>query len=64
MGDFIQCFIQKECENYIDNLDEEELVIIKAVLHYELYTSEQIKDILRQRLQQVLRRLGKAPPGS
>jgi hypothetical protein len=64
MGAFIQGFLQKEFENYIDALDDEELAIIKAVTHYELYTSEQIKDILRQRVQQVLRRLGKGPPGS
>lgn len=64
MGDFIQGFLQKEFEDYIDTLDDEELAIIKAVTHYELYTSEQIKEILRQRVQQVLRRLGKAPPGS
>ena len=61
MKPFLQGFLYKEFEEQIANLDDEELAIIKAVTHYELYTSEQIKDILRQRVQQVLRRLGKIP---
>ena len=58
MGDFIQGFLQKEFEEQIDSLDDEELAIIKAVTHYELYTSQQIKDLLRKRVEEVLARLG------
>jgi len=59
MKPFLQGFLYKEFEDYIGNLDEEELRILRAVMHYELYTSEQIKEILRQRVQQVLRKMGK-----
>ena len=61
MKPFLQGFLYKEFEDQINNLDDEELAIIKAVMHYELYTSEQIKVILRDRVQQVLRKLGKIP---
>lgn len=58
---FLHGFLCKQFEDQINNLDDEELAIIKAVMHYELYTSEQIKAILKDRVEQVLRRLGKIP---
>lgn len=62
MGDFIHGLLQKEFEAYIDSMNEEELAILRAVTHYELYNSQQIKDILKERIENVLRRLGKMPP--
>jgi len=62
MASFIQGFLHKEFESQIDSLDDEELAIIKAVAHYELYTSQQIKDILKQRVEQVLAKLKPPSP--
>ena len=63
MGMFLEGFIRKEFEEQITNLrlDDDEIEILKAVTHYELYTSEEIRGILRRRAQQVLDRLR---PGS
>jgi len=57
MAAFIQGFLHKEFANQIDSLDDEDLAIIRAAVHYELYTSQQIKDILKQRVEQVLAKM-------
>ena len=59
MGVFLQSFIRREFEEQIASLHlaDDEIEILKAVTHYELHTSEQIRQILRQRVQQVLNRL-------
>ena len=60
MGMFLEGFIRREFEN--QNLDDDEIAVLKAVMHYELYTSTEIRDILRQRAQQVLDRLRPGSP--
>jgi hypothetical protein len=60
MGMFLEGFIRREFED--QNLDDDEIAVLKAVMHYELYTSTQIREILKQRAQQVLGRLRQGPP--
>ena len=61
---FLEGFLRKEFEDQIVNLHltDDEFEILKAVTHYELYTSEDIRVILRRRVQRVIDIL--RPPGS
>ena len=57
---FLEGLLRREFED--QNLDDDEMEILKAVTHYELYTSQQIREILRQRAQRVLDRLRQGSP--
>ena len=65
MGMFIQGFLYKEFAQQIAdaNLDKDDLVILRAVILYELYTSEDFKEtVLRPRVRDVIDRLRKPKP--
>jgi hypothetical protein len=59
MGIYVQGFLLKE----FPDVTPEEMEILKAVVHYELFTSEDIRNILKARAQAVLDRL-RQPPSS
>ena len=61
MKPFLNGLVYKEFEDQIGKLDDQDLAIIRVAMHYELYTSDEIRRILRDRVEQVLRRLGKIP---
>lgn len=64
MSVFLESFLRREFGEQITNLhlSDEEVEILKAVAHYHLYTSDQIRTALRRRVQQVIDIL--RPPGS
>jgi hypothetical protein len=57
MSDFVPCFL---CQEFSD-LSAEETEILKAVVHYELFRSADIRQVLKQRAQDVLDRLRRPP---
>lgn len=64
MGIFIQGFLHKEFTQQIAdaNLDKDDLIILRAVILYELYTAEDFKqNVLRPRILDVIAKLKKPP---
>ena len=59
MGDFAQFLTPDD----IKDLSTEEAEILQRVMDHELYTSDDIKRILRQRVQQALDELKQKRPG-
>jgi hypothetical protein len=59
MSGFVLGILYKE----FTDLSPEEVEILRAVMHYELFTSEAIKQQLVERAQAVLARL-RPPPGA
>lgn len=65
MGIFIQGFLHKEFAQQIAdaNLDKDDLIILRAVILYELYTAENFKQtVLRPRILDVIEKLKKPKP--
>jgi len=61
MKPFLNGLVYKEYPDVIGKLSNEDLAILRVAMRFELHTANEVRQVLRARVEEVLRKLGKIP---